>query len=410
MGSTRVGLGKNRTPQEARRELPLPCLLVLLDAANLDFGLSTVGFPAELVFIRKSTRSRRQVEAIPGLDYALDANFIAINQKQWDRAVAPVLERPEFDMRTSLNRSLLNNGGVSQILSALGFALEASFVEAGYGPASSDLPLFPPPSPVPFVPTDIAGLLGWFDASDSSTVTLEGGGPGVRRWENKNADTTFNASQQTLADQPQLVTGDLNGLDVVSFDGSSQHFTLPLDDVFDYTLFVVGRFETGATGNIGTWFAATGFDGSFGGPDCRIFQTDALGTLGPIGAPLQSRDNKNVLDTSGAVLPAGSYGFCEYSALISPTGRMETGVGGTNSVVFGGDTTNDHWDPDRQLFGESPPLLAAIGRRNAGINGAEASFDYLEGRIGEILMYTSVLSEGDRANVRSYLKTKWGLP
>lgn len=404
MGSPRVGLGKNRTPQEARRELPLPLLLVLLDAARLDFGLSTIAHPAQTVFIRRSTRSRKAVNAIPNLDYGLDTNFVAINQKQWDTAVAPVLQRSEFDMTTPLNRSLLETGRVGEILSALGWALEDAFVQAGYGPSSASFPLFPSPAPVPFVPTDFPGLLGWFDASDSTTVTLEGGGPEVRRWENKNNATTFNASQQTLADQPEVVTADLNGLDVISFDGTSQHFTLPLSNVFDFTLFVVGLYNAGS--DIGTWFAATGFEDSFGGPDCRVHQTN---TVGPQGTLVTARNGVDISTTADS-LTVGTYGLVEYAGLIAPSeGRLETGIDGDVTVVFNGDTSNDHWDDDRQLFGESPPILAAIGRRNAGINGA-ASFDYLDGRIAEILLYTSVLSEDDRSSVRSYLKNKWGLP
>ena len=406
MGSSRVGLGSNRTPQEAKRELPLPLLLVLLDSAKLDFGLSTVANPAQTVFIRKSTRTRRMVDSIPGLSYALGANFVAVNQMQWDLAVAPVMAQPQFNMTTPLNRSLLNTGRVNEILAALGFALEASFVQAGYGPPSSAFPITQPPQPVPFVPTDIDGLIGWFDASDSTTITLEGAGPEVRRWENKNTDGTFNASQQTLADQPTVVTAAQNGLDVVSFDGVSQHLTLPLADVFDFTLFVVGKYDVGATSDIGTWFAATGFDGSFGGPDCRIFTTNVVG---PVGVPVTSRNNINTFTTT-SVLNAGVYDQVEYAGKTTPqSGSLQTGVRGVISQVFSGDTSNDYWDDSRQLFGESPPILAALGRRNAGINGA-ATYDYLEGSIGEILLYTSVLSNADRSSVRSYLKTKWALP
>lgn len=122
---------------------------------------------------------------------------------------------------------------------------------------------------------------------------------------------------------------------------------------------------------------------------------------------MTSRNNVDS-STASTVLAAATWGLVEYLGKISPQeGSLQVGVGGIVTSVFNGDTSNDHWDPSRQLFGESPPILAAIGRRNAGINGA-VTYDYLEGSIGEVLLYTSVLSEDDRVLVRSYLDTKWG--
>jgi|GEM_PF-3491662 len=394
MGSHRFGLGKNRTPQEAREELTLPCLLILLDAAKLDFGLSTIAKPAPLVYIRRSTRTRSVVNSLDGIDYALDSNYVAVNQKQWDTAVAPVLD--SFDMRSPLNQRLLESN-VGQVLDVLGASLEASFTRAGYGPGSNTFPV----APVPFVPSDLEGLVGWFDAGDSSTILLNGPA-GVRRWANKV--TNVHASQQVLADQPQVVAADLNGRDVISFDGVTQHLTLPLRVLDDFTLFVVGKYQvTGSA--IGTWFAATGFEGSFGGPDCRVHQD---GSGAPSGTPVMAVKTVDYIPTSLA-LAANTYGIVEYRESIGGAGTMAVGVDDSATTIFTGDTTDDHWDPGQELFGQSPPILAAIGRRNAGINGA-ASYDYLEGSLAEIVLYERVLSDDERAFVHLYLQTAWGLP
>jgi len=334
------------------------------------------------------------VNSLEDIDYGLDVNYVAVNQKQWDTAVAPVLE--SFDMHSPLNRRLLENNA-GQILDVLGASLEASFIRAGYGPPPHTFPV----APVPFVPSDLEQLVGWFDAGDSSTILLEGPS-GVRRWANKI--TNVHASQQVVVDQPQVVTADLNGRDVISFNGTNQYLTLPLRAVAGFTLFVVGKYQvTGSA--IGTWMAATGFEGSFGGPDCRIHQD---GSGAPSGTPVMAVKAVDYVPTSLA-LGGNTYGIVEYAESIEGGGTLTVGVDGSVASIFTGDTTDDHWDPSRELFGQSPPILAAIGRRNAGINGA-ASYDYLEGSIAEIVLYERVLSDEERAFVRSYLQTAWGLP
>ena len=396
MGSRRLGLGSNRTPEEARRELTLPVLLVLVDAARLDFGFSTVGAPAKTVFIRRSTRTTDAVRSWRNLNYGLEGNSVAINDKQWETAVRPVLEQ-YIDQRPIL-QAFLDRGLVQQALDILGAALAQSFKDAGYGVGTGPTT----PDPVPFVPTDLTGLLGWFDASDSSTITLEGPA-GVRRWENKTSGIEYNASQQVLADQPAVVSADLNGLDVVSFDGTSDHLTMPFPVVSDWSCFLVGKFLT-TGGPRGTYLAATGFDGSFGGPDLRIEQD---GSVNPSGSCLTAIGAAEVNTT--AVLADDTYGLLEWHETLGAPGLVEVGVSGATESLYVGDTSNDGWDSSRQLFGESPPLLAALGRRNSGINGA-SSFDYLEGSLAELVFYIRVLSSEERTGPRDYLRTKWGLP
>jgi hypothetical protein len=395
----RYGLGRNRTPQEARRELPIPCLLVLLDVARLDFGLSTIPAPADRVFIRASTRTE-SASSILNLPYRLQDNVVAINGSQWDCAVAPVLERPDFDMTTPLNQSLLATGRVGEILSALGYALEQSFIDCGYGPAT--LPIFPPDPPIPFTPDQTANLVGNFDASNSATLTLSG--TAVRRWENLAVGGGFNASQQNLLDQPNILAAGQNGLDVMVFNGNNQYLDLPFPAGTNYTLFVVGSVNPSATSPIGSFFAATGLEASFGGVDARIYQDN---TTLPVGTPLTSVNGSDIAHSQS--IGASTFGLMEWSESIdTQNGELEIAVDGDVETVFTGNTSNDYWDPARQLFGLSPPLLASIGRSQKGINPLE-TFDYLDGVIGEIVIYERVLSEAEREPVRNYLRTKWGI-
>jgi hypothetical protein len=67
-----------------------------------------------------------------------------------------------------------------------------------------------------FSPADITTLL-WLDAADSSTLTVAGGV--VSQWADKSGNDRH-AGQTVGTDQPALNAGALNGLDVLSFDGT----------------------------------------------------------------------------------------------------------------------------------------------------------------------------------------------
>ena len=71
-------------------------------------------------------------------------------------------------------------------------------------------------SPQGFDPKSIANLSVWYDASDATTITLNGSN--VSQWNDKSGNG-YHASQSTSANQPAYVTNDRNGRPVVSFDG-----------------------------------------------------------------------------------------------------------------------------------------------------------------------------------------------
>jgi hypothetical protein len=68
-----------------------------------------------------------------------------------------------------------------------------------------------------FNPKSIASLSVWLDASDASTLVLNGGN--VSEWQSKVGSVVF--SQGTAASQPALLLAQLNAKNVVSFDGVS---------------------------------------------------------------------------------------------------------------------------------------------------------------------------------------------
>lgn len=245
------------------------------------------------------------------------------------------------------------------------------------------------------------GPVLYLDASDSTTVTVTGGA--VERWADKS--TLFNdAVQDTPANRPTVDAASLNGLDTIRFDASMDHFMdIALKARADWHLFVVGRFFLNVANPRGTFLSAAGFEDSFGGIDGKIYQDSSIQ---PTGTPFTFIGGD--VPMAATTLGAGAYGILEWKETISSEGTASIGVNAFDQQVFSGDTSDDFWDPTRQTFGEPVPLSAAVGRSNWGVNGAQ-TFDYLDGNIGQVLLYPRVLAEGERVQVLNVLRDKWGL-
>jgi hypothetical protein len=68
-----------------------------------------------------------------------------------------------------------------------------------------------------FNPKNVLGLAAWFDASDASSVTLNGST--VSLWGDKSGNGR-NAIQDTALNQPTWLTNQQNGLPAITWDGS----------------------------------------------------------------------------------------------------------------------------------------------------------------------------------------------
>jgi hypothetical protein len=88
-----------------------------------------------------------------------------------------------------------------------------------------------------------ATLAGWWDASDSSTITIA---TGVSQWNDKSGNSRT-MSQATTADQPALISAELNGLNVLRCDGTGDRLATA-STVTIRTLVVLSKW-TNTTGN-----------------------------------------------------------------------------------------------------------------------------------------------------------------
>jgi hypothetical protein len=96
----------------------------------------------------------------------------------------------------------------------------------------------------PWTPANTETQL-WLDAADSSTITLVSGA--VSQWDDKSGNTRH-ATQSTPANRPIVLSSNINGLDVLSFDNSNDAMTTGWNSTAtnDYMIFSVSNLNTGS--------------------------------------------------------------------------------------------------------------------------------------------------------------------
>jgi hypothetical protein len=223
-----------------------------------------------------------------------------------------------------------------------------------------------------WVPSVLTSLCGWWDALDSTTLTLNGGN--VAAWANKAAAATP-ASQATATAQPAYSATGRNNRPSVVFDG--------VDDVLPFTptgfpsgsnpitVFVVGHTTSSGSTNVFSYGAAAssqsvGVGISSGSVRGGLFGFDAVSTA----TPWTSQD--------------------QIVNFFATTGAASLRVNGASSGVAGGAST--------------PALSATNGRIGGSVNGT-----VWPGSIQEILVFSRALTTNERQQVEGYLAWRWGL-
>lgn len=216
-------------------------------------------------------------------------------------------------------------------------------------------------------PTDLGSALTvWYDASDSSTVTLSSGK--VSQINDKSGNGR-NATQSTAGNQPVIASAVQNSRDALKFydDATADWLTVPSTGVTaqPYTIFSAVRF--GATGSEVLFMNSSGI----------TYQDTVTATAYVLYA--------------GTTLAAGTSGswavfggtFNGTSSSISNNGTVTTGNAGTG--VISGATTR-------------------IGQRTDATTGVE-----FRGWLGEFLIINGTLATTNRQKLEGYLAQRWGL-
>ena len=215
-------------------------------------------------------------------------------------------------------------------------------------------------------PTQLPGLQVWLDGADPlGTGTAPANGTVISTW----ADKSGNARNATGVGSPPYVSASRN----VSFNGSSQYFTVPYTSFpSTETIYVVYNLTNSS---IQSALVDTNSSGG------RSFQSYNA-TIGPslASSAIAWRLYGNTVITSGVTYIAGvSYSTSGISIYVNGS------ISATNST--------------------NPSFTAGITTIGNGFNN---SF-YLAGTISEVLIYNQFLSTAQRQAVEGYLAWKWNL-
>ena len=224
------------------------------------------------------------------------------------------------------------------------------------------------------VPTDIAGCVMWLDATQEAFAD----GATVATWTDRSGNANH-ATQGTAANRPLFETDGINGLDAITFDGSRWFVCPAIFNTGAGTSYVVAKkrataygllisaADTSGSNNRGRWYIqcdANSYGFAIGGDNYTSSAPAGHGfTDGATTAVLSMRSTGSVFDTSKS---------CE--------GSLET-------------------------TGLSLSRTAATARIGAFVNNTQR----FVGEIGEIIHYSSALSDANHAAVLSYLRRKWDL-
>jgi hypothetical protein len=245
------------------------------------------------------------------------------------------------------------------------------------------------------VPPPVSGYSLWLDASDTSTITSSSGA--VSNWLDKSTNA-YNFAQSTSTYKPTTGTRTINSKNVIDFDGTNDFLeSTAASSVWKYlhntatTWFVVGILDN-SSANV--WFG----------------------------------------DQAGSTSRIGVYAYNTGTTFLAACDR-----GVSASGVYSGATTDTYSTSPVYVTYKSDPTNATAANRikiakNAGsfqgsntATAAASSSDpentmflgtlydtgtygpFLNGVIGEIIFYPSLLSAGDITSVQGYLAAKWGI-
>lgn len=246
----------------------------------------------------------------------------------------------------------------------------------------------------PFAPTDLANLKAWYDASDTTTITVSG--TAVTQWNDKSGNA-YNLTQGTAAKRPQSGTRTQNGKNAIDFDGAGDF--VAASTAANWTFL---NNSGGSTFFI-AWYTDTA-------SDQRIFMDTNNTSNGNVGC-------YNFVWTDDTVFASTSAG------------------GGTNPYAMyttqvATDNTASYWsflsDPNNGTAanrikiwknGANPinnnanTAAASASAPFSGLNlGGNPNYpETFDGLICEVIMYSGLLSDTDRAKVEVYLAAKWGI-
>ena len=275
-----------------------------------------------------------------------------------------------------------HEGAIAQLLVFNGKKLEQSEVTTikDYYNEKYGLSLgVAPPAPTAWTPAELTTAY-WWDASDASTITHSSNS--VSQWTDKNQSA--NIVQASGGNQPTTNTRTINSLNTLDFNGSTSKMTYSGPQLTAYTKFIV--FELDATLNNANNLVSgvtSGPTGGANGSDAlfqhfsggyRLFQ-DGVQPYGLTAVP-----------NGQGTLICATAGPTPNNAIQYIDGTLVTLSGASNPVLNTGTSLTGDWEIGT-FFGSG----------------------YLNGKLAEVIVVPSILSQTDREKLEGYTAHKWGL-
>lgn len=228
-----------------------------------------------------------------------------------------------------------------------------------------------------FDPRNIANLVYWLDAGDSSTVTTVSGA--VSSWASKVGSGT--ATQGSANNRPAYTTAGRNGRNVLTFDGTSDYLTTSTLSISQpLTIFWVGSNDNDSAVGVAPARGPYVCDGS----------TNTTRVAMAWNPNANVANNGNFLMFAGTVLESGAgttFAYNKWSVI---------------SAVFNGSSSRFRTDGVQRSAGNAGAnnITALVLGETWAIGGALTAF---KGLFGGFLIYNRALSNAECLRVERYL-------
>jgi uncharacterized repeat protein (TIGR01451 family) len=221
-------------------------------------------------------------------------------------------------------------------------------------------------------PSAVANLSLWYDANDSSTLTMSPATSVLAMADKSGNGATLR--QPSIAAEPVYQTNSINGLSALVFNGTSDYlYSLTGFPVAsDFTIVYLGTMTGSGWNNL-----------------LSDYSTNGTGSHAFYGAG----SNKPTLWNQSNFAMSPTAVTTPFFAVATYTSSNRAGAVYTNGATTAGTGTaaNPETDPSIEL---------------GGFSGAAS---YQTGMMGEALVFSRALSTTDRQTVEGYLACKWGL-
>jgi prepilin-type N-terminal cleavage/methylation domain-containing protein len=211
--------------------------------------------------------------------------------------------------------------------------------------------------------TDTAAVSNWYDINSTSI-------------------TKFNAIQATSANKPTYSTNSINGLPTLKFDGSTDYFEIPFNadlNPANFTFFVATKPVSAA---------------AYG----AIFSSRSASPLKGYMLYLSPSSTYEIIVGDGA----SSWGSATISATMNKTYILS---GTFNSGAL---TLYDAGSSSGPVSKTFVPTASSTFRIGAGRNESTPNY-FLNGYLGELIIFDRSLKTEERQEIEKYLGKKWGV-